>query len=84
MWRDGYGMMGDWGFSGFFFHGFFWLIVLALAVVGIVLLLRALSRDQVSSPAARRSAGLDALEERYARGEIKRDEFLEKKRDLLG
>jgi len=32
----------------------------------------------------RRSSGLDVLEERYARGEINRDEYLEKKRDMIG
>ena len=32
----------------------------------------------------RRSSGLDVLEERYARGEINRDEYLEKKRDITG
>jgi putative membrane protein len=32
----------------------------------------------------RRSSGLDVLEERYARGEIHRDEYMEKKKDILG
>ena len=32
----------------------------------------------------RRPSGLDILEERYARGEINRDEYLEKKRDITG
>jgi putative membrane protein len=32
----------------------------------------------------RRSAGLDVLEERYARGEINRDEYLQKKKDIGG
>jgi putative membrane protein len=32
----------------------------------------------------RRSPGLDVLEERYARGEINRDEYLQKKRDMGG
>ena len=31
-----------------------------------------------------RSLGLDLLEERYANGEIERDEYLQKKRDLGG
>jgi putative membrane protein len=32
----------------------------------------------------RRSPGLDTLEERYARGEINRDEYLQKRRDITG
>ena len=32
----------------------------------------------------KRSAGLEVLEERYARGEIKREEYLQKKKDILG
>jgi uncharacterized membrane protein len=32
----------------------------------------------------RRSPGLETLEQRYARGDITRDEYLEKKADLLG
>jgi putative membrane protein len=61
-------------------HGVFWLILLAFA---ILLVLR------VGKPAGRegsmgRSAGLHVLEERYARGEIDRTEFLQKKQDLFG
>ena len=55
--------------------------VLALIVAGIVWLLRALTR-QSSDNIGRRSPALDALEERYARGEISRDEYLEKRRDI--
>ena len=33
---------------------------------------------------ARRSPALDLLEERYARGEINREEYLQKKGDILG
>jgi putative membrane protein len=32
----------------------------------------------------RRSSGRDVLEERYARGEINRDEYLQKKKDIGG
>ena len=58
-----------------------WVLVLALMVAGIVWLLRALTR-QSSDNIGRRSPALDALEERYARGEISRDEYLEKRRDI--
>jgi putative membrane protein len=42
------------------------------------------SRGGVSGRLERRSPGLDVLEERYARGEINRDEYLQKKRDMAG
>ena len=32
----------------------------------------------------RRSTALDVLEERYAKGEIQREEYLEKKKDITG
>lgn len=57
-----------------------WLVVLGLIVAGVVWLFRAMTSR--SADLRRRSSALDMLEERYARGEIKRDEYLEKRRDL--
>jgi putative membrane protein len=61
-------------------HGVFWLILLAFAILLVV---------RVGKPAGRgepagRSSGLDILHERYARGEIDRTEYLQKKHDLHG
>jgi putative membrane protein len=81
MWGYGPGMMGYGGYGiggGMFFGGILWIVLLIVIVYGFVHLLRSenhRSRDG-------RSTALDVLEERYARGEIGRDEFLEKKRDL--
>lgn len=52
--------------------GLFWLVVLSAMVVGLIFLVRALS-DRGSS----RSRPLELLEERFARGEIEREEFEE-------
>jgi len=72
-----WGMMGGWGAA----HMIIWVVILIAIIVGIVWLVRSLTaNDGRSLP--RRSAGLDVLEERYARGEINRDEYLQKKRDL--
>jgi len=81
----GYGSMMGYGYGAqsvgwMMVHGIFWLILLVFA---ILLVLR------VGNPAGRegsagRSPGLDVLEERYARGEIDRTEYLQKKHDLLG
>ncbi len=81
-----WGMMGGWGYGYGFgvLHMIVWVIILAAIIVGIIWLVRSLAGTGGHYGPPRRSAGLDVLEERYARGEIKRDEYLEKKRDLSG
>ncbi len=81
------GMMGAWGGYGYGYGGFpmgFWIGVLIAIVVGIVWLVRTLAPPGARLHSTPRSAGLSLLEERYARGEINRDEYLQKKGDLLG
>jgi putative membrane protein len=79
--------MGWGGMAGLLMTVFmlgFWVLIIA----GIILVVRAVSapagRDQ-GPPADRgpvRSRGLEILEERYARGEIDREEFMQRKADL--
>lgn len=88
MWGYGpdWGMMGGWGgYGGYGPLGMIiiWLLILALIVAAVVWVVRSASHSGIHLPSGvRRSPGLDLLEERYARGEIKRDEYLEKKKDL--
>ena len=84
MWNSGYGMMGwggGWGFG--FLHMLFSVVVFVLIVGLVVSLFTHGTPWGANSRATGRSAGLAVLEERYARGEIGRDEYLQKKRDLL-
>ena len=76
------GMMG-WGWTPF--HGVFALLLLIIAIVAAVALVRFISggRDGAGSP-DRQSRALDLLEERYAKGEIDREEYLQKKGDIGG
>ncbi len=67
--------MGDWGWGMAVFGGVFMTLIVAL----VVWLIWSTTR-QPPIRAGRRA--LDLLEERYARGEIDRDEFLERKADL--
>lgn len=56
-------------------NGIFWIALLGL---GVWVVWRASNRG----PAATVGGGLAVLEERYARGEIGREEYLEKRADL--
>lgn len=72
------GMMG-WGYGAL--NMIFWIVLVGLVVAAVVWLVRRPPLDTHQSY-GRRSPGLDALEERYARGEIDRDEYLQKKQDI--
>jgi putative membrane protein len=87
MWNRPYEMMGGWDWWGWFwpFHFIIPLLFLALFITVVVLIVRyAGGWSDHLSRSERRSAGLEALDERYARGEINRDEYLQKRRDILG
>lgn len=81
MWGSGPGwMMGYGGWGG----GWMMLIWLALLVLVIVAAFQLYKRSSSPPQTGSRSSGLDLLEERYARGEVSRDEYLQKKHDLQG
>ena len=72
-----WGLWGPWGIG----MGLIMLVFWGLIIVGLVLGIRWLV-TQGKEPRA--DSPLDILKRRYARGEIDRDEFEAKKRDLLG
>ena len=80
----GYGMHGgehgDWGWGGMIFGPLFMILLLVLVIAGVVLLVRWLGA--APSVHATSSMALHILEERFARGEIDKDEFEERKRLL--
>lgn len=79
----GSGMMGGYGWTGPL-SMIVWIIALALIVALIAWSMHARSGSTSASISIPRSTGLDLLEQRYARGEINRDEYLQKKQDLGG
>jgi len=77
MWGD-MGNHGWWWGFGPFPMLLFWILI----IVGIIALGK-WTFDR-SSDATRGKSALDILKERYARGEIGKEEFEQKKRDLEG
>jgi putative membrane protein len=80
MWWDHMGGYGGWMGFGAITMLLFW-IILNLA---IVVLWRAVARAQPTATASREKSAIQILEERYARGEIGKEEFVEKRKDLTG
>ncbi len=82
-WRDdGWGMMGGFGWGWFMpiFMILFWLLV----IWGIVALVRGLSGPRSSdSTTPMADSAIEVLKRRYARGEIGKEEYEEKKKDLI-
>lgn len=68
--------MMHWGWGGLIVSAIFWILLIAL-VIWIVRTLTTGQQRNASGGTAR-----DILKKRYARGEIDRDEYLEKMRDL--
>jgi putative membrane protein len=81
--------MGDWGWNhmgwgagwGMGFGGLFMILFWVAIIAAAVLLLKWLAGGSARF-APREKSALDILKERYARGEIGKDEFEQKKRDL--
>lgn len=71
-WSDGHGGIMGWG----------WLLMVpfwALVIFGAVILFRRIASGDAGGT---RRTPLDILKERYARGEIGKEEYEEKKRDI--
>ncbi|MBI5465989.1 MAG: SHOCT domain-containing protein [Candidatus Kerfeldbacteria bacterium] len=71
----GYGMMGGTGI-GFIIMLLFWVIV----ILGITWLVRSLWH---TGKEPKTSSALEILRERYAKGEISKEEFESKKKDII-
>ncbi|HCX32533.1 MAG TPA: electron transporter RnfE [Rhodocyclaceae bacterium] len=79
MWGD-HGMGWGWGFLGMVPMLLWW----ALLILGIAVLVKWLMGSSPGRSPPNENRALEILRERYARGEIGKDEFEQKKRDLGG
>ena len=86
MWN---GMMAGWGWLVMVLWVVFSIALLVLVVLAVVWLARSLGGDRGQRGAGQPSAGgpgsaREALDLRYARGEIGREEYVQARRDLEG
>jgi putative membrane protein len=75
-------MMGDWGpwGAGMGFGGIFMILFWVLVLLGVVALAKWLFSGAAGGGSGRRP--LDILKERYARGDITREQYEQMRRDL--
>jgi len=80
MWPAVMGRWGGWPWAagGMWLGGLAMLVLWAVAIVGVVLLVRVLG----GLPAGREVTPLDILKRRYASGEITRDQYEQMRKDL--
>ncbi len=80
-WTYGYdGMAGMFGFGGFLFMLAWWVAV----IYAVVWVIRQITNGGAHHEKTHRVSAMDILKERYAKGEINKQEFEEKKKDLTG
>ncbi len=71
-------MWGNQGFMG----GFMWIFWIAI-IVGIIFLVKWIAMQSRPGGQQHEESSLEILKKRYARGEIDKEEFEQKKKDLL-
>jgi len=71
--------MGGWGMG---FGGVFMILFWGLVILGIAVLAKSLLGSSVGGAVPPGKSAMELLKERYARGEIGKEEFEQKRRDL--
>ncbi|MCX7624477.1 MAG: SHOCT domain-containing protein [Thermomicrobium sp.] len=87
MWCPGCGPYGGmmWGWGNWWWGllmMLFWLLILVGIVLLVVWIVRQLAHRE--GPTGGTSRALEILQERYARGEITREQYEQMRRDILG
>jgi len=62
--------------------GWWWIIVLIIIIAVVWAVVKGMNQSNSSGNQPERKSALDILKERYAKGEIDKQEFEERKKDL--
>ncbi len=83
---QGYGMMGPWmmgGFGTMFLMPVLWIAIIGLIVWAVVVAVRRSGGTESGGSTGRtEDSALEILKQRYARGEIDKEEYEARKKDL--
>ena len=82
MWQMMAQMMGTWGTGMMLVNFLTGLLFLALLIVGIVAVVKWLTGQAQGQWKSTENSAIDILKKRYARGELTKEEFEAKKRDI--
>lgn len=83
-WSNGHAWMMGWGFGWMWFMPVLMMVFWGFVIWAVVALIQGISRGgSAGAGASREGSALEILKRRYARGEISKEEYEEKKRDLL-
>ena len=74
---------GEHGWGTGFGMGWWWIIGLIVMIIIVWMIVKAINQNKNSTPRFDNKSALDILKERYARGEINKQEFDERKKDLM-
>jgi len=80
-----HGMMGPWMMGGFgmgWFMPVIWIVVIGLIVWAVIALVKSIN-GVGGQGLVKQASALEILKERYARGEINKEEFEDKRKDLI-
>ncbi len=76
----GYGYWSGGGTGAWMiFHGAFWVLLVVALIAGVFLI----RPNRIGGREDEASTALDLLDQRYAKGEIDRDEYLQRKKDIV-
>jgi len=75
-------MMGEYGQGWGMGMGWWWIIGVIIVVIVVWVVVKGMNQNNQSANQRTGKTAMDILKERYARGEIDKEEFEERKKDL--